>query len=63
MFHDNYQDLITQEQPIIKEPHHHDDIFINPITQYSQAEDVDVTFRRYLRVRKPIMFSYFVMYL
>lgn len=63
MFHDNYQDLITQEQPITKELYHHEDIYIDLVTQYSQVKDVDVTLRISLRVRKPIISSDYVIHL
>ena len=63
VIHDNHQDSITQEQPIIEQPHHHEDNPVDSVTQHPQIEDVDVTLRRSSRTRKPAISSNYVMYL
>ena len=46
IFQDSHQDLTIQEQLIIEEPHHHENIPIDPVIQPPQQENVDVTLRR-----------------
>ena len=61
VFQDSRQDSAIQEQPVIEEPHHHEDIPIDLVIQPPQQENVDVTLRRSNRKRKPaISFDYIV---
>ena len=57
IFQDIHQDLTIQEQSVIEEPHHHEDIPIYLVSQPPQQDNVDVTLRRSNRTRKPTISS------
>ena len=63
IFQDSHQDLTIQEQSVIEEPHHHEDISIYLVSQPPQQENVDVTLRRSNRTRKPAISSDYIVYL
>jgi len=63
VFQDSHQELAIQEQPVIKEPHHHEDIPIGPAIQPPQQENVDVTLRKSNRTRKYAISSDYIVYL
>ena len=55
--------MTIQEQPVIDEPHHHEDIPIDPVIQPPQQANNDVTLRRSNRIRKPAISSDYIVYL
>ena len=63
MFQDSHQDLTIQEQSVNEEPHHQEDIPIDPVIQPPQQDNVDVTLRRTNRIRKHAKFSDYIVYL
>ena len=63
MVHDNHQDSANHDRTIVEEAHHHEDIPIDPVTQLSQPDDVDITLRRSSRVKKPAISLDYIVYL
>ena len=51
--------MTIQEQPVIEEPHHREDIPIQP----PQQENVDITLRRSNRTKKLAISSDYIVYL
>ena len=63
IFQDSHQESTIQEQRVIKEPHHYEDIPIDPVIQPPRQENIDVTLRRSNRKRKLAISSDYIVYM